>query len=124
MKKSDSLRASGGGALSAGRRTVSQVVSINVIAHLLRNLEFVIKRSRNKCAMTFLNIQSPAFWGDVVIIWQVFIRILRYNGSKAVGRIVKFSLSPALPQGRGSRKTRFTPHYSHFTKKTSCIHFG
>ena len=30
----------------------------NVIAHLLRNLEFVIKRSRNKCAMTGFNIQS------------------------------------------------------------------
>ena len=39
--------------------------------------------------MTGLNIQSPAFLGDVVIIWQVFIRILRYNGSKALGRIVK-----------------------------------
>ena len=34
------------------------------IAHLLRNLEFVIKRSRNKCAMTVLNIQSLVFFGD------------------------------------------------------------
>ena len=43
----------------------SQVVYINVIAHLLRNLEFVIKRSRNKCAMTGLNIQSLALWKRV-----------------------------------------------------------
>ena len=41
------------------------------------------------CAMTGLNIQSPTFLGDGVIIWQVFIRILRYYGSKAVGRTVK-----------------------------------
>ena len=34
------------------------------IAHLLRNLEFVLKRSRNKCAMTFLNIQSLVFFGE------------------------------------------------------------
>ena len=39
--------------------------------------------------MTGLNIQSPTFLGDGVIIWQVFIRILRYYGSKAVGRTVK-----------------------------------
>ena len=59
------------------------------IAHLLRNLEFVLKRSRNKCAMTVLNIQSPAFLGYGVIIWQVFIRMLGYYGAKAVGSIVK-----------------------------------
>ena len=33
--------------------------------------------------MTVLNIQSPAFLGDVVIIWQVFIRMLGYYGTKA-----------------------------------------
>ncbi len=59
------------------------------IAHLLRNLGFVLKRSRNKCAMTVLNIQSLVFFGDGVIIWQVFIRMLGYYGAKAVGSIVK-----------------------------------
>ena len=39
--------------------------------------------------MTVLNIQSPAFLGDVVIIWQVFIRILGYYGTKLAGSIVK-----------------------------------
>ena len=39
--------------------------------------------------MTVLNIQSPAFLGYGVIIWQVFIRMLGYYGAKAVGSIVK-----------------------------------
>ena len=39
--------------------------------------------------MTVLNIQSPVFFGDGVIIWQVFIRMLGYYGAKAVGSIVK-----------------------------------
>ena len=42
--------------LTGGEKPGKQVVYSNVIAHLLRNLEFVIKRSRNKCAMTGLNI--------------------------------------------------------------------
>ena len=40
------------------KKTGSQVIYSNVIAHLLRNLKFVIKRSRNMCAMTGLNIQT------------------------------------------------------------------
>ena len=39
--------------------------------------------------MTVLNIQSLVFFGDGVIIWQVFIRMLGYYGAKAVGSIVK-----------------------------------
>ena len=41
------------------------------------------------CAMTGLNIQSPVFFGDGVIIWQVFIRMLGYYGTKLAGSIVK-----------------------------------
>ena len=39
--------------------------------------------------MTVLNIQSLVFFGDGVIIWQFFIRMLGYYGAKAVGSIVK-----------------------------------
>ncbi len=45
---------------------LSQVLFSNVIAHLLRNLEFFIKRSRNKCAMTGLNILSLTLLGEGV----------------------------------------------------------
>ena len=48
------------------KASVSQVVYINVIAHLLRNLEFVLKRSRTMCAMTGFNILSLAPWGEGV----------------------------------------------------------
>ena len=58
MKRSDYSRVSGGGAFLADRNAGSQVACINVIAHLLRNLEFFIKRSRTWCAMTALIIQS------------------------------------------------------------------
>ena len=54
----------GGGAFLADRSAGSQVVCINVIAHLLRNLEFIIKRSRTICAMTGLNIQTLAPWEE------------------------------------------------------------
>ena len=39
--------------------------------------------------MTVLNIQSLVFFGDGVIIWQVFIPLIKYYGAKAVGSIVK-----------------------------------
>ena len=48
----------GGGAFLASGRALSQVLYCNVIAHLLRNLEYVLKRSRTRCAMTGLNIYS------------------------------------------------------------------
>ena len=85
---------SGGGhsQLAEGKKSGSQVVYINVIAHLLRNLEFVLKRSRTKCAMTGLNIQFLSLFGYCVIIWHVFIWILRYYVSKALGSFVKFFL--------------------------------
>ena len=41
------------------------------------------------CAMTGLNIQFLAFFGDGVNIWQVFIRMLGYYGTKLAGSIVK-----------------------------------
>ncbi len=56
----------GGGTLRLYRRALSKVLYSNVIAHLLRNLEFVVKRSRNMCAMTGLNILSLTLWGEVV----------------------------------------------------------
>ena len=43
-----------------------QVLYIYVIAHLLRNLKCVLKRSRNMCAMTGLNILSLVFLGEGV----------------------------------------------------------
>ena len=46
--------------LRTDRRGISHVLFSHVIAHLLRNLKFVIKRSHNKCAMTNLNIHSLA----------------------------------------------------------------
>ena len=52
--------------LTGGEKPENQVVYSNVIAHLLRNLEYVLKRSRNMCAMTGLNIQSLALWGEGV----------------------------------------------------------
>ena len=52
----------------------SQVVCSNVISHLLCNQEFVVKRSRTKCAMTCLNIHSHVWyiahlapWGEGVL---------------------------------------------------------
>ena len=55
----------GGGALPAYRMALSQVLFSNVIAHLLRKVEFVLKRSRTICAMAALNIQSRALWKRV-----------------------------------------------------------
>ena len=59
--------------LAEGKKSGSQVVYINVIAHLLRNLEYVLKRLRTWCAMTGLNIHthvrdiaSLVFLGDGV----------------------------------------------------------
>ena len=49
------------------------------------------------CAMTGLNIQSLVLLEDGVIIWQVFIRILRYYGTKLTGRIVKIFPLPSPP---------------------------
>ena len=54
----------GGGAFLAGRGELSQLLYINVIAHLLSNLKFIIKRSRTICAMTGLNIQTLAPWEE------------------------------------------------------------
>ena len=58
---------SGGGhsQLTCGKKAVSQVLYSNVIAHLLRNLEYVIKRSRTMCAMTGLNILPSLLWESV-----------------------------------------------------------
>ena len=53
------------------------------------------------CAMTGLNIQSLVLLEDGVIIWQVFIRILRYYGTKLTGRIVK--IFPLLGEGLRER---------------------
>ena len=64
MKRLDYSRASGGGAFLAGRGELSQLLYINVIAHLLSNLKFIIKRSRTICAMTGLNIQTLAPWEE------------------------------------------------------------
>ena len=52
--------------LTGGEKPGNQVAYSNVIAHLLRNLEFVLKRPRNMCAMTGLNILSPVFLGEGV----------------------------------------------------------
>ena len=48
--------------LTGGEKPGNQVVYSNVITHLLRNLEYVLKRSRNMCAMTGLKIQSLTLW--------------------------------------------------------------
>ena len=58
---------SGGGhsQLTCGEKAVSQVLYGNVITHLLRNLEYVIKRSRTMCAMTGLNILPSLLWESV-----------------------------------------------------------
>ena len=63
----------GGGTRRLYRRALSKVLYSNVIAHLLRNLEFVVKRSRTNCAMTGFNVQSLVRdiaphtpWGDGV----------------------------------------------------------
>ncbi len=53
--------------LTGGEKPENQVVYSNVIAHLLRNLEYVLKKSRNMCAMTGLNILSLALWGEGVV---------------------------------------------------------
>ena len=52
--------------------------------------------------MTDLNIQSLAFLGYGVIIWQVFIRILRYYCTKALRFYRDISLAP---WGEGVRRT-------------------
>ncbi len=55
------------------------------------------------CVMTVLNIQFLSLFVDsVIIIWQVFIQILRYYGAKAL-RLCK-NISPA-PWGEGVRRT-------------------
>ena len=82
----------GGGAFLAAGRALSQVLYGNVIAHLLCNLEYVIKRSRNMCAMIGLNIQQFfVLFGDGVIRWHVFIQILGYYGNRSLRSIIKIS---------------------------------
>ena len=49
--------------------------------------------------MTGLNIKPLAFFGDGVIIWHVFIEILRYYGTKAVGSLEKFLCKPNVLAG-------------------------
>ena len=58
-----SLKEGGNFQLTCGEKAGSQVLYSNVIAHLLRNLKFIIKRSRTICAMTGLNIHSLATLG-------------------------------------------------------------
>ena len=55
----------------------------NVIAHLLRKLEFVIKRSRNKCATTGLNTQFLARDIISLALWEEGVR---RTGEGLVGR--------------------------------------
>ena len=102
---------SSGGALLVGRgQEVRQAgVYSNVIAHLLRNLEFVLKISRNMCAMTGLNIQSLVFLKEGVSICQLFIQILGYYGSKAVGRTVKIYPLPSPPPREGACSRKSNP---------------
>ena len=87
--------------LVESKKSGNQVVYSNVIAHLLRNLEFVLKRSRTICAMTGLNIQFLSLFEYDVIIWHFFIRMLGYYCSNAVGRIVK--IFPLLGEGLRER---------------------
>ena len=82
-------RGGGHSQLVESKKSGNQVVYSNVIAHLLRNLEFVLKRSRTICVMTGLNIQFLSLFEYDVIIWHFFIRMLGYYCSNAVGRIVK-----------------------------------
>ena len=105
------------------------------IAHLLRNLEFVIKRSRNKCAMTVLNIQSLVFLGEGFIRCQEVRKargqagledrkVRRYEGRlftvKSLSSYPPTLLSSdnplpqSLPQWREAEKStsRFTLHTS------------
>ena len=49
--------------LAENKKSGNQVVYSNVIAHLLRNQEFVLKRSRTLCAMTGLNIHPSSRGG-------------------------------------------------------------
>ena len=58
-------RGGGHSQLTCGEKAVSQVLYGNVITHLLRNLEYVIKRSRTMCAMTGLNILPSLLWESV-----------------------------------------------------------
>ena len=84
----------GGGTRRLNREQEARKSSFysNVIAHLLRNLKFVLKRSRIMCAMTGLNIQQFfVLFGDGVIRWHVFVRILRYYGTRSVRSIIKIS---------------------------------
>ena len=64
------------------------------------------------CAMTGLNIQFLPLFEYGVIIWQVFIRILRYYGAKAVGSIVKKLCKTQVADG--------TATSSHNNLQSSC----
>ena len=52
-----------------GKISGSQVLYINFIGHLLCN-QYVLKRSRNKCAMTGLNIQSFVQYIPPLHLWE------------------------------------------------------
>ena len=55
------------------------------------------------CVMTVLNIQFLSLFVDsVIIIWQVFIQILRYYGAKALRLCKNITLAP---WGEGVRRT-------------------
>ena len=90
------------------RRALSQVLYSNVIVHILRNLEFVLKRTRNKCAMTGLIIHPLFLFRDSIIIWQEFIQLLGYYVIKAAGSFVKFFL-PLLGKDMRRVQSILTP---------------
>ena len=109
----------GGGAFLAAGRALSQVLYSNVIAHLLCNLEYVIKRSGTWCAMTVLNILNERSEFSILCEGfirghkvqstrdQVSIRILRYYVIKAAVSFVKFFL-PLL--GKDNRMGNNNPY--------------
>ena len=90
-------RGGGHSQLAEDKKSGSRVVYSNIIAHLLHNLEYVLKRSRNMYALTGLNIQFLALFGYVV--GQVFIRLLRYYGTNSAGRIVKILCKTKVLEG-------------------------
>ncbi len=61
------------------------------------------------CAMTGLNIQSLVFLKEGVSICQLFIQILGYYGSKAVGRTVKIYPLPSPPPREGACSRKSNP---------------
>ena len=82
------------------------------------------------CAMTGLNIQSLVLLEDGVIIWQVFIRILRYYGTKLAGSIVKIlcktqvsggaATLPLTPLGRGFGRGAYQEGRLFGRRRTGC----